>query len=79
MSWSRVGALLPAILACCAKVSAPGETADAGASQPTVADVEPEPGTVPGSSRFGVHFSEAMDEGQLLAASGRSETVALVP
>jgi len=79
MSWSRVGAVLPAVLACCAKVPAPGETADAGASQPTVADVEPEPGTVPGNARFAVHFSEAMDEGQLSASSGRSETVALVP
>src|SRR6267378_2209486 len=79
MSWWRVGALVPAVLACCAQVAAPGETADAGASQPTVADVEPQPGTVPANARFAVHFSESMDEGQLLAASGRSETVALVP
>jgi len=71
--------LVPAVLACCAQVAAPGETADAGASQPTVADVEPQPGTVPANARFAVHFSESMDEGQLLAASGRSETVALVP
>jgi hypothetical protein len=79
LSWTRVIALLPAVLACCAKVSTPEEMADAGPTQPTVAEVEPPPGTVQANARFAVHFSDPMDEGQLLAASGRSETVALVP
>jgi len=77
MSWTRVSAVLPAVLAACAKVSTVGAAADAGPEQPTVAQVEPTPGPAPADARFVVHFSSAMDEGQLLAASGRSETVAL--
>jgi hypothetical protein len=79
MTWKRVSALAIAVLACCARASGPEELADAGPSQPTVSDIEPQPGVVPPNARFSVHFSDAMDEGQLLAASGRSETVALVP
>ena len=61
----------------CAKVATVEEPADAGPALPVVTAVEPQPGAVPGGSQFVVHFSAAMDEGQLLAASGRSETVVL--
>ena len=64
-------------MAACAKVTALEESADAGPSLPAVTAIEPQPGVVPGNSQFVVHFSEPMDEGQLLAASGRSETVVL--
>ncbi|MFN2547909.1 MAG: Ig-like domain-containing protein [Myxococcales bacterium] len=77
MSWTRVSAVLPAVFAACAKVTAAEESIDAGPSQPAVTAIEPQPGAVAGNSQFVVHFSEAMDEGQLLAASGRSETVVL--
>jgi hypothetical protein len=75
-----LGTILPAVLASlvggCARVSVVDE-ADAGPSQPTVLAVEPRPGPVQGSGPFTVQFSAAMDEGRLLAASGRSETVVL--
>ena len=79
MNWRRANAVLLAVLTCCGKGAALEQAPDAGPSQPTVADVEPQPGLLPADARFAVHFSEAMDEGQLLAASGRSESVALVP
>jgi len=65
--------------AACAKVAVPEGVGDGGASQPTVLEVEPEPGPVPSGAHFAVRFSEPMDEGQVLAASGRSETVVLAP
>ena len=68
---------LPALLLSCGRIAASPAAADAGASQPTVEDVLPAPGTVDAAARFTVRFSAAMDEGQLLAASGRSESVAL--
>jgi hypothetical protein len=74
---ARLGAVLPALLACGARISAPEELADAGSSQPTVSDLDPQPGVVEATARFTVRFSAAMDEGQLLAASGRSESVVL--
>ncbi len=74
MSRARIAALLA--LAGCAKMPTAGAS-DAGASQPVVEDVEPPPGEVAPTARFTVRFSDAMDEGQLLAASGRSESVAL--
>ncbi|HET9752269.1 MAG TPA: hypothetical protein VFP52_04890, partial [Myxococcales bacterium] len=77
MSWTRVSALLPAALAACASVAGVDDLPDAGA-EPTVASVDPSPGPVEPSAAFVVAFSVPMDEGQLLAASGRSETVALV-
>ena len=67
---------MPAALAACANVSALEDLPDAG-SDPTVASVAPAPGPVDPSAAFTVTFSAPMDEGQLLAASGRSETVAL--
>lgn len=76
MSWTRVSALLPAALAACANVPGIGDLPDAG-SDPAVASIAPAPGPVESSAAFTVTFSAAMDEGQLLAASGRSETVAL--
>ena len=79
MSWTRVGAVLPAVLAACANVAAADAGADAGPEQPTVASVDPQPGTVPGDAKFTVQFSAAMDEGQLVARTGRSETVVLAP
>ena len=77
MSWTKVGAMLPAVLAACANVTAADAGADAGPAQPTVASVDPQPGTVPGDAKFTVQFSAAMDEGQLIAKTGRSETVVL--
>lgn len=72
------GAALAALLVSCGKASS-ADLADAGPQQPAITDVEPQPGLVAAGARFAVHFSDAMDEGQLLAATGRSETVALVP
>ncbi len=77
MSWTRVSAVLPVVLAACAKVSAADESADAGSQLPTVQSVEPQPGLVPVDAKFTVHFSTAMDEGDLIARTGQSETVAL--
>jgi hypothetical protein len=70
-------AIACSILAGCGKVAAPVLPPDAGLSQPTVEDVDPAPGAIAASAHFTVRFSAAMDEGQLLAPSGRSETVAL--
>jgi hypothetical protein len=62
----------------CAKVSTLGGDLDAGGGEaPTVAEVSPQPGFVDGNAQFTVVFSAAMNEGQLLASSGRSETVVL--
>lgn len=69
--------LAAALMACCARIAPPDAAADAGASQPTVEDLDPPPGTIEPAARFRLRFSAAMDEGQLLAASGRSESVAL--
>jgi hypothetical protein len=69
--------LAAVLLGACAKPPALDTVMDAGASQPTVQDVEPRPGAVPSGARFTVRFSTSMDEGQLLAASGRSESVVL--
>jgi hypothetical protein len=76
MTWARVAALVPALLACGARLPA-AELGDGGPAQPTVSDLDPEPGAVDARARFAVRFSAAMDEGQLLAPSGRSESVAL--
>src|SRR5256714_9987595 len=71
-------AIAYSILAGCGKVASPALPPDAGPSQPTVEDVDRAPGAGAAGARFTVRFSAAMDEGQLLAPSGRSETVALV-
>ena len=63
--------------AACAKVAVPGP-ADAGAAAPPrIADLHPAPGGIESDAHFHVFFSEPMDEGQLLASTGRSETVVL--
>src|SRR2546426_3072726 len=77
MRWTTA-AIASSILAGCGKVSAPALPPDGGPSQPTVEDVDPAPGAVAAGARFTVRFSAAMDEGQFLAPSGRSETLALV-
>lgn len=79
MSWTKVGAVLPAVLAACANVTAAEAGADAGLAQPVVTSVDPQPGTVQGDAKFTVQFSAAMDEGLLIARTGRSETVVLAP
>ncbi len=71
----RVGILLLALA--CAKVSPVADEADGGPSQPQIAGVDPQPGPVAADAHFTVHFSSAMNEGQLLASSGGSETVVL--
>jgi hypothetical protein len=71
----RVGILLLALA--CAKVSPVVDEADGGPSQPQIAGVDPQPGPVAADAHFTVHFSSAMNEGQLLASSGGSETVVL--
>src|SRR2546428_13695144 len=76
MRWTTA-AIASSILAGCGKVSAPALPPDGGPSQPTVEDVDPAPGAVAAGARFTVRFSAARDGGQLLAPSGRSETVAL--
>lgn len=77
MSCSRVGTVLALILCGCARLDTEG-AADAGADGvPAVTSVEPDPGPISPTASFVVHFSEPMDEGLLLAKSGRSETVAL--
>jgi hypothetical protein len=73
----RSGGLAAALLVSCARVSSPDPLPDAGSAFPIVEDVEPQPGAVEPEARFTVRFSAAMDEGQLLAASGRSESVVL--
>jgi hypothetical protein len=79
MSWTRVSAVLPAVLAACANVTAADQGADAGPSAPAVAAVDPQPGEVLADAKFTVEFSAAMDEGPLVAKTGRSESVVLAP
>src|SRR5207245_11224527 len=77
-SWPMVAAAVLAAAAC-ARVEMPQE-ADAGiAGPPRIADLQPPPGEIAADAQFHVVFSEAMDEGQLLASTGRSETVVLAP
>lgn len=76
MSWTRISALLPGALFACARVSQV-DGADAGPQPPQISAVEPAPGKVAAAARYTVRFSSAIDEAQLLASSGRSETVVL--
>ncbi len=78
--WTKAGTLLPALLASlagCARVTAAEEPSDAGPFQPAVASVDPEPGRAAATAHFMVRFSSAMDLGELIASSGRSESVVL--
>jgi hypothetical protein len=78
--YRRAAACALASALACAKVAVPGPV-DGGpqAAPPRIADLEPAPGPIEADARFHVVFSEAMDEGQLLASTGRSETVVLAP
>jgi hypothetical protein len=69
--------LVAAALLGCAKVDASHPAGGGGGAAPSIAGIDPAPGTVESSSAFRVAFSAAMDEGVLLAATGRSETVVL--
>src|SRR5207237_724734 len=71
------GAALAA--AACARVEIPPEADGGTAGPPRIADLQPPPGDIDAEAQFHVVFSEAMDEGQLLASTGRSETVVLAP
>src|SRR2546427_7956763 len=77
MRWTTA-AIASSILAGCGKVSAPALPPDGGPSQPTVEDVDPAPGAVAAGARLTGRFSAPMVEGQVLAPSGRGESVALV-
>jgi len=69
---------LAAALAC-ARVETQ-EAPDAGTGgPPRIANIDPASGAIEARARFKVSFSQAMDEGQLLASTGRSETVVLAP
>ena len=75
---TRVSKILPAVLAACARASTfDAPAADAGSGALRVISVEPAPGPVDSSARFTVRFSAPMDEGMLVAGSGRSETIVL--
>ena len=69
-----------ALVAGCARMEPPAGGPDGGtAGPPRIADLQPPPGEVEPEARFHVVFSEPMDEGVLLASTGRSETVVLAP
>jgi len=64
----------------CARLEGEQTAADAGlVDLPRVTDVEPPEGDADPHTAFRVAFSTAMDEGQLIASTGRSESVAIVP
>jgi hypothetical protein len=76
-TWSK-WALIGLLVVACAKVSTLGSDLDAGTLiEPTVAQIDPQPGPADANAQFTVVFSESMDEGLLLASTGRSETVVL--
>ena len=76
--WRLLAAPVVALTAC-ARVEMPEEVDAGTAGPPRIADLQPPPGEVQADAQFHVVFSEAMDEGQLLASTGRSETVVLAP
>jgi hypothetical protein len=72
---------LALVLSCvgCARLDEEGAP-DAGlVDLPRVADVQPPGGEVEPGAVFRVSFTAAMDEGTLVASTGRSESIALVP
>jgi hypothetical protein len=75
---SRTTSFAAALLVCaCAKVDA-SHPLDAGTgAAPTIAGVDPPPGSADSAATFRMSFSSAMDEGVLLASTGRSETIAM--
>ena len=76
---ARRAAVLLAAAAACARVEVQDSVDGGSSGPPRIADLQPPPGAIEADARFHVIFSEAMDEGQLLASTGRSETVVLVP
>jgi hypothetical protein len=68
-----------ALGASCARVEALSGGDGGTSGPPRIADLQPPPGEVEPEAQFHVVFSEAMDEGVLLASTGRSETVVLAP
>ena len=76
---SRTFAVLLACVAC-ARLDGEDPAADAGlVDQPRVTGVQPPEGEADPGTAFRVAFSTAMDQGQLVASTGRSESVAIVP
>jgi hypothetical protein len=70
-------ALALALAACAKSPSIPMPDAGALSGPPSVAQVDPEPGAADSTAHFTVTFTAPMAEGQLLAGTGRSETVVL--
>jgi hypothetical protein len=70
-------ALAGGLDACAKSPSVPLPDVSARAAPPAVADVEPEPGPAESTAHFTVTFTAPMSEGQLLAGTGRSETIVL--
>ncbi|HEY2030972.1 MAG TPA: hypothetical protein VGH20_17365 [Myxococcales bacterium] len=66
-----------ALTACAKSPSIPMPDAGTPAGPPSVAEVDPEPGAADSTAHFTVTFTAPMAEGQLLAGTGRSETVVL--
>ncbi|MFL5375352.1 MAG: hypothetical protein ACJ78T_15260 [Myxococcales bacterium] len=76
---TRIALALVLCSAGCARLDGDGP-ADAGlVDLPRVADVQPPEGAVEAGAVFRVSFTAAMDEGTLVASTGRSESIALVP
>ena len=74
--------VLAVLLSCvaCARLDGEQTAADAGlVDLPQVSGVEPPQGDADAKTAFRVAFSTAMDQGQLIASTGRSESVAIVP
>ncbi|MFL5367597.1 MAG: hypothetical protein ACJ781_19155, partial [Myxococcales bacterium] len=76
---TRIALALVLCSAGCARLDGDG-AADAGlVDLPRVADVQPPEGAVEAGAVFRVSFTAPMDEGTLVASTGRSESIALVP
>jgi len=72
--------LATAALLSCSRSEVRQEEADGGVpGAPRIADLQPSPGPIDAQARFHVVFNEPMDEGELLASTGRSETVVIAP
>jgi hypothetical protein len=64
----------------CARIDGADTAGDVGlVDVPRVTGVEPAEGDADPKTAFRVAFSAAMDQGQLVASTGRSESVAIVP
>src|SRR5258706_2632225 len=74
-------ALAAAVLAAaaCARVEVPAEGDGGTAGPPRIADLQPPPGEAAADAQVHVIFSEAIDDGQLLAATCRSQAERIAP